>query len=433
MDWLTWLRDLAEHNQFFSGIAGASAIGGVLYWVRSLPARAWDGVVWLASIQIEVGNDNMLFMPIEHWLAGRVAWHTRILKVVAHGGDTTYRPGHDDDEDHATPINWYLAPGRGSHWIRHDGWLYRVRREVTNEAHTNGARVRETLYIRTLGWSRARLVKLLDDARVSLATRDTLMVYIRTGLYWIMLDRRRPRPLDTLVLRAGLIETLVADVETFRAREDWYIEHGVPYRRGYLFVGGPGGGKSSTAVALAGHFGLPVYVLNLGSLHDDDGLIAAVSQVPSQSVLLIEDIDATGAAAVREPDADTSKEKLSLSALLNCIDGPIAREGRILIMTSNHPERIDPALTRKGRVDMTFEFPVANAAEAGRLFARFFPEAPHLAAVVAKRYQRPRSAAEIQDLCLTHLEDPAAAATALTGPAANGEYRPAAPDLRLGA
>lgn len=430
MDWFIWLRDFAEHNQFFSGVAGASVIGGVLYWLRSLPYRMWEWAVWVGSIKVEIGNDSILFGPIEHWLADRgVSWHTRVLKVTTISGPR--QPGgpprparYEDDDDDDVGFDYRLTPGRGSHWIRHSGWFYRVYREVPNEAHTNSQRVREVIYITTPGWSRTRIIKLLDEAKATLAKRESFTVMVRRLTYWDVLDRRRPRPLSSLVLPPGLVESVVDDIQAFRASEDWYTDNGVPYRRGYFFIGPPGGGKTSTALAIAGHFGMSVYVLNLGSMGGDDALIDACAEVPANAMLLIEDVDAASAAVKREPVKKGEKDtRISLSALLNCIDGAVAREGRVLVMTSNHPERLDPALTRAGRVDMTVEFPFAGFDEASRLFARFFPDAPHALLALQRRYL-PRAAADVQGVCLAHRNDPAAALTALIGPPTNGAAGP---------
>lgn len=421
MEWVTWLQGFAEHNQFFSGVAGVSVVGGFLYWVRSLPQRIWNWIVWLGSIEVEVGNDSVLFDPIDRWLAARAnSWHTRRFMVVTNSISRHNHPASPsiDDDDDDSVVNVHLAPGRGGHWIRQDRWLYRIRREVTNEAHTTGSRIRQTLYIRTPGWSRHRVMALLDAARAELVIKDSLCVFYRRGIYWTLIDRRRPRPISSLILRAGLIEDLIADIEAFRSRQDWYVEHGVPYRRGYLFIGGPGGGKSSTTAALAGHFKLPLYVLNLGSFLGDDSLMEAVGEAPAGCILSIEDIDATRA-AVRRTGPDDKGSGITLSALLNCLDGAMAKEGRILIMTSNHPERIDPAIIRPGRIDKTVIFGPAGVDEAVRMFARFFPEEIEFSGVLSKRYRHVRAAAEIQDVCVANLNDPEKALAALIGPPRN--------------
>lgn len=417
MGWIEWLRDAAEHNQFFSGVAGVSLLGGALYWLRSLPTLAWNWIVWAFSIEIEISNDSVLFDPIERWVADRAdSWHTRSFMVVAANSQgRAWRRQYVPDDGDDDVMGWMLAPGRGTSWIRHGGWIYRVHREITNESTTNSSHIRQTLYIRTPGWTRARITTLLDDARASLMSTQSLAIHVWRTMSWMVLDRRAVRPLESLVMRPGLIEDVVADVEAFRSREAWYVERGLPYRRGYFFIGGPGCGKSSLAMALAGHFQLPLYVLNLGSLMSDDSLIDAVAEVPARAVLLIEDVDATGAAAKRDPgQAADKQDKLTLSALLNCVDGAVAKDGRLLVMTSNHPELVDPALLRPGRVDKTIYFPPAGPDEAARLFARFFPAEPGLGRTVRQGYQKIMSAAEIQEACLGSLEDPEAAVTSIT-------------------
>ncbi|KAK6004370.1 hypothetical protein QM012_008232 [Aureobasidium pullulans] len=69
---------------------------------------------------------------------------------------------------------------------------------------------------------------------------------------------------------------------------------------------------------------------------------------------------------------DDTTSKISLSGLLNVIDGVATHEGRILIMTTNHPEKLDPALVRAGRVDMHIRFSYASTAQIKSLFLRMY-------------------------------------------------------------
>src|SRR5690606_7749955 len=129
----------------------------------------------------------------------------------------------------------------------------------------------------------------------------------------------------------------------------------------------PGTGKSSFILALAGHLGLNLCLLSLSGLSlDDQGLQNLLSCVPSRSIVLIEDIDAAfgNSGDVTPNDLATSQSLLgtrnkkdksigiTFSGLLNAIDGVASGEGRLLFMTTNHPERLDPALIRPGRIDM---------------------------------------------------------------------------------
>lgn len=120
----------------------------------------------------------------------------------------------------------------------------------------------------------------------------------------------------------------------------------LPSRLGYLFSGPPGTGKSSLAFALAGHFGLPVYVLSLSLPQlTDKGLEELFASTPFHCILLLEDVDATepltrAGSRTRAPTKDEDKKKKStvtLSGLLNAIDGVAAAEGEF----GNEPDSSD--------------------------------------------------------------------------------------------
>ena len=75
----------------------------------------------------------------------------------------------------------------------------------------------------------------------------------------------------------------------------------------------------------------------------------------------------TGGHPNKEPGAG-----ISLSGLLNAIDGVASHEGRVLIMTTNHPEKLDAALVRPGRVDRKVGFRLAMREEVRELFVRMY-------------------------------------------------------------
>ncbi|OCT54305.1 hypothetical protein CLCR_00974 [Cladophialophora carrionii] len=127
--------------------------------------------------------------------------------------------------------------------------------------------------------------------------------------------------------------------------------------RGFLWHGSPGTGKSSSSVSIAGEFGLDIYMVNLSSI-DDKGLLNLFPELPQRCLVLLEDIDATSSKRAEVTDLNWDpknigsppkreiREKVSLSPLLNVIDGIGAPEGRVLIMTTNHVELLDDALVR---------------------------------------------------------------------------------------
>src|SRR5262249_55295811 len=158
------------------------------------------------------------------------------------------------------------------------------------------------------------------------------------------------RLLHSVILEPREKERLLQDVTQFRRSKQRYERLGIPYHRGYLFYGPPGTGKTSLVSALAAHFGLSIYMVNLSEFNDRS-LLSATNQVPANSVLLFEDIDCTrgsqspiaadpaggkdGSAAVHAKDNASIPNGVTLSGLLNVLDGFHAPNGVLFVMTTN--------------------------------------------------------------------------------------------------
>ncbi|KAG5933363.1 hypothetical protein E4U53_001023 [Claviceps sorghi] len=199
---------------------------------------------------------------------------------------------------------------------------------------------------------------------------------------WQSVARRPKRSMKTVILDKQVKARVLDDMNRYLLPRTakWYADRGIPLRRGYGFYGPPGTGKTSFASACAATFGIPIYVL---SLHDasltEARFNSLVNALPFRSILLLEDIDAAGLR--RDGDDTTSGEKdgkkiqpLSLSGLLNAIDGVSSQEGRILIMTANKPELLDEALVRPGRVDVQVYFENASSSQAAEQFRIMYEE-----------------------------------------------------------
>jgi SpoVK/Ycf46/Vps4 family AAA+-type ATPase len=164
-------------------------------------------------------------------------------------------------------------------------------------------------------------------------------------------------------------EHVLQDLEKFRASRPRYRRLGVPYHRGYLLYGPPGTGKTSLVSGLAAKCGMSIYVLNLTEFNDRT-LKNAMNDVPENSVILFEDIDCMKAGHRRsESDAPSKDYKpregiekestadrfgVTLSGLLNVLDGFHAPENVVFMMTTNQVEALDPALLRPGGLIIGF-------------------------------------------------------------------------------
>ena len=208
---------------------------------------------------------------------------------------------------------------------------------------------------------------------------------------------RPSRPLRSVIVHGDTKQQLLDDCRKFLHSEKWYIGKGIPYRRGYLLYGEPGCGKTSLITALAGALQLPIVLLPLNSKKvSDQDLMDVLSGAPRDSIILIEDVDCALGPGGRRPgkvikyngkvfvDSTAAQQSsdsiafgrhhggVTLSGLLNAIDGVAAQEGRILFMTTNHRDHLDPALIRPGRVDVEYCLRKASKDGAGQLFDQFF-------------------------------------------------------------
>lgn len=189
---------------------------------------------------------------------------------------------------------------------------------------------------------------------------------------------KKSRPLNSVIVEDKIRDALLADTKRFLQSEEWYVRKGIPYRRGYLLYGPPGCGKSSFITALAGSLRLPIVLITLGSKSiGDSEVFEALSAAPRDSIVLIEDVDC----AFRE-DKDNDRRiglrPVTMSGLLNAIDGVAAQEGRLIFLTTNHKELLNEALIRPGRVDAQFYLGYASKTGAAELFDQFFPPSEDL-------------------------------------------------------
>ncbi|SPC61810.1 related to BCS1 - mitochondrial protein of the AAA family of ATPases [Ustilago sp. UG-2017b] len=269
-----------------------------------------------------------------------------------------------------------LVPGPGTHWFRYRGvWMRLTRERDGKMVDLSTGAPWETVTLTTLFAYAHLFPQLLDEARqLALAsTEGKTVIYTSWGPEWRPFGQpRRTRELGSVVLGKGKKEAIVGDVKRFLSRDRWYAERGIPYRRGYLLHGAPGSGKSSFITALAGHLDFNICLLNLSERGlTDDKLNHLLSNAPDRSILLLEDVDAAFLGRQQTAE-DGYQASVTFSGLLNALDGVASGESRIIFMTTNHIEKLDPALIRPGRVDMIAELGDAEREQVEELMVRFY-------------------------------------------------------------
>lgn len=406
-----WLTSLPG-NPMFAGLTGATVIGGALVLARQLPLKLARWALMGISAQVTVKSQDPVFWWVVNWLSistyGRTARRMRLESVSGHSGDVPALGGESREE-----VRYVLSPADGMHWFFYRGALVVVNRGKEGSPGGNSQTwAREEIHVRafTVG-SRQYIARLIEEAQQSLKSDDdSTRVHSNQHWDWSVATLVPRRPIESVILRDGLSQMLINDAQTFFASKQWYRDRAIPWRRGYLLHGEPGCGKSSIAHALASHLGLNIAVLSLASVAGDTALRALMQCMPPKCLLLIEDVDS--AFAKRE---GKDSEYVTFSGLLNAIDGIAAAEGRILVMTTNHLDKIDPALRRPGRSDVEVNIELADEAQARRMFLRFFPEQSDLAELFAQR-NAGQSPAAIQGVLVANRADALAACEAMKQP-----------------
>lgn len=372
---------LSGRNEFASGGLLLMIIGGVSVWLRAVPETLWDWIVSQTTMMITVKDEDAAFVWVKEWfLEQKFLQRIRRLDL-----DTTLR-----NERIA------MIPAPGKHWFRYEGRPFEVWFSRTVNTHERSGRRVESLTFRTLGRKRFILQNFVDDIVKCHIKRLGVQSYLYTyDDGWDYVEGYSPRLLESVVLQPGEKEHMLRDMIQFRKSKQRYRQLGVPYHRGYLLYGPPGTGKTSLVSALAGHFGLSIYIVNLAEFNDRN-LTNAVNNVPANSVLLFEDIDCMKSSQSRidsnsgrgqnDGATDTTKEIASnqngvtLSGLLNVLDGFAAPTGVLFVMTTNHVEKLDSALLRPGRIDYKLYLGKASDRQKVELYRRFFPESSESAA-----------------------------------------------------
>ncbi|KAJ5687186.1 hypothetical protein N7536_009805 [Penicillium majusculum] len=347
----------------------------------------------LVDVEISIKDDSYPWFL--HWMtlyqqsqlnAGKAAANTstymdrflqKLTPGMRHLSIQTQKVEHSNGAIHT---HFSLIPGPGKHVLRYKNafvFVNRMRESKSRDIQTG--KPWETITLTTLYSQRHIFEDLFTEAHAYAAKghEGKTTIYNSWGTEWKPFGNpRRKRPLESVVLHEGVKERVVADVEDFISSSSWYHDRGIPYRRGYLLYGPPGTGKSSFIQALAGELDYDIAILNLSERGlTDDRLNHLLTIVPNRTLVLLEDVDAAFSNRREQSDADGYRgANVTFSGLLNALDGVASAEERIIFLTTNHVERLDEALVRPGRVDMTVRLGEVTRYQVGCLWDRFYED-----------------------------------------------------------
>jgi chaperone BCS1 len=354
---------LHNPNQFASGGLLLMAIGSVAAYLRNIPTQIWNWVEHQTTVTLSVTDDQRAYYWLKLWFENqKMVGRIRHLDVFNQGSE-----------------KYIIVPAPGHHWMLYKGRILSiiVKREESKTTKGDLARAlrSESIIFKTIGRKQDIFRSLMKDVFEQFVIQEVK----KPELYawgswgdWQPIHAFQPRALDTVILPEEDKKRVIQQIETFRSSRDWYRTMGIPYRKGFLFYGPPGTGKTSFVTGLSSHFNSNVYILRLADM-SDASLVEAAKTVEPNSFIIVEDIDDVSSTAKRrKTDEKKKKEGVTLSGLLNVLDGLLSPVGAVFILTTNHREKLDPALIRPGRVDLQLCITYATIEQKKEMYRRFF-------------------------------------------------------------
>lgn len=360
------LIEMIKTNEFAQGALIAAPVTALTYAARNLPIQIWEGMKHIFSYDLMFRSGEEEYMFANKLVTDKVVnskWSRDFTyDKVQHWSS----PSGIVEEKFAG-----ISIGYGRHFGTYNGTPVIVYRWL--EENNIGANHKEFLTITFLGLKHDSARAFTKEVTDMIQDRDTtgyVQVFINSADEWKEGPKLTPRPAETVM---GPVNDLIDFVNNFSSSKKAFVAKGLPWHTGILLYGPPGGGKTSTIHAIATATDRDIYYLNLSAVADDRELVELITARSdwTNSILVLEDIDATRANIDREKDADAV---VSLNTLLNVLDGFMTPSGLLVIATTNHPELLDPALLRAGRFDIQKEIGPLSLLDAKALAATLDPE-----------------------------------------------------------
>ncbi|KAH8760615.1 BCS1 N terminal-domain-containing protein [Hyaloscypha finlandica] len=403
----TWLK--LDLTTLAAALTIFGTISSALVVLKGLSMKVYWWFTALFTASISIASSDRLNREILNWIGAQVLTRqaTRILTArteTIQNDAWHHRRNHVERNDfnHEKRVPIQYLPTFGTTWFIFERNVFLVRRINTHRSYVMGVPDEyaaapegdEPLVVMCLGRSVEPIKRYLNACRdfaekqreSYITVRASKQQYTRDS--WDVTILRPIRPLETVHFDETTKAELVADIRNYLDpnTRKFYTARGIPYRRGYLLHGTPGTGKTSLSLALAGYFGLELYLLHLPGVRSDSELETLFTALPPRCIVLLEDIDAVGIKRQVEMTEDEdddddsddgkSRSRCTLSGVLNVIDGVASQEGRIVLMTSNMAHKLDRALIRPGRIDKMIFLDNISQRSAELMFLRMYTPDP---------------------------------------------------------
>lgn len=195
-------------------------------------------------------------------------------------------------------------------------------------------------------------------------------IYISEDWFWDFLDKKPKRNMNSIYLPEKDVQRIINDLTKFYDPKTvtQYQRLGLTHKRVFLFEGVPGSGKTSFIAALAGKFGYNLSILHFNGKLDDNMFMRLIKNLPKKTWIVLEDMDYL---FQDRKSNDSSKNSITISGILNVLDGIVTSDGFVAFLSTNFKNHLDPALIRPGRIDTVLHFGFAIKEQIYNLYKNF--------------------------------------------------------------
>ena len=362
---LEYVKTQLSTNQFFSAAAFASVLTAVLMSLKGVPKSIWERIIRITTYKATVYQTEGLYYHLTQWFNENHKVKVRNVEFSSGPPRGEEFPAVDSDSTDLieTPVDDYFYK-----WV--DWRLVRIsygKEKLENASSLKSAYLKNYTF-RGIFASKAirNLMEKINDEYSKKAKSQH--VYQSEHHYFQRISKVGGKKISEVILKDETKSKIIKDIEEWRSSKSEYIRKGIPYKRGHCYYGPPGTGKTTIVKALAKEYGFNIYNLNLKKTEDDD-LLYLLRDIEPGSILLFEDIDSTFDKRKR-----IGTKGVTFSGFLNALDGIVELNGVLVIITTNHVEKMDPALLRAGRMDLKIEIGYSSEKEISDYLSRFYGE-----------------------------------------------------------